>query len=211
MQDFTNTTIDLDTLPKYEEVVFEKLHPKYWNVIVINLMIFTLILLGAVAITFISVYSSNETDLGVGFYVAILVAALLIISLSFWMNRISFQKRGFVIREKDLLYKSGILSTTTTIVPFNRIQHIAVNEGMFSRMYDLASLEIYTAGGSTSDLRISGIDKEKAHSIREFLMNNVVEEQLSSSENIVISENTENQDEVQNDSSESFENPKENE
>src|SRR5690606_3919022 len=140
-----------DTLPKYEEVVFEKLQPKYWNVIVINLMIFTLILLGAVAITFISVYSSNKTDLGVGFYVAILVAALLIISLSFWMNRISFQKRGFMIREKDLLYKSGILSTTTTIVPFNRIQHIAINEGMFSRMYDLASLEIYTAGGSTSD------------------------------------------------------------
>lgn len=211
MQDFTNTTIDLDTLPKYEEVIFQKLQPKYWNVIVINLMIFTLILLGAVVITFISVYSSNETDLGAGFYIAILVAALVIILFSFWMNRISFQKRGFVIREKDLLYRSGILSTTTTIVPFNRIQHIAVNEGMFSRMYDLASLEIYTAGGSTSDLRISGIDKEKAHSIREFLMNNVVEEQLSSFENIVIPENTESQDEVQNDALESFENPRENE
>ena len=39
MQDFTNTTIDLDALPKYEEVVFQKLQPKYWNVIVINLMI----------------------------------------------------------------------------------------------------------------------------------------------------------------------------
>ena len=170
MQDFTNTTIDLDALPKYEEVVFQKLQPKYWNVIVINLMIFTLIVLGAVAVTFVSVYSSNETDLGAGFYITILVAALIIISLSFWMNRISFQKRGFVIREKDLLYRSGILSTTTTIVPFNRIQHIAVNEGMFSRMYDLASLEIYTAGGSTSDLRISGIDKEKAHNIKDFLM-----------------------------------------
>ena len=208
MQDFTNTTIDLDALPKYEEVVFQKLQPKYWNVIVINLMIFTLIVLGAVAVTFVSVYSSNETDLGAGFYITILVAALIIISLSFWMNRISFQKRGFVIREKDLLYRSGILSTTTTIVPFNRIQHIAVNEGMFSRMYDLASLEIYTAGGSTSDLRISGIDKEKAHSIREFLMNNVVEEQLNSSEKPDISEN---QDKIQNDSLESFENPKENE
>ena len=208
MQDFTNTTIDLDALPKYEEVVFQKLQPKYWNVIVINLMIFTLIVLGAVAVTFVSVYSSNETDLGAGFYITILVAALIIISLSFWMNRISFQKRGFVIREKDLLYRSGILSTTTTIVPFNRIQHIAVNEGMFSRMYDLASLEIYTAGGSTSELSISGIDKEKAHSIREFLMNNVVEEQLNSSEKPDISEN---QDKIQNDSLESFENPKENE
>lgn len=211
MQDFTNTTIDLDTLPKYEEVVFEKLQPKYWNVIVINLMIFTLIVLGAVAITFISVYTSNESNLGAGFYIAILVAALLIISVSFWMNRISFKKKGFVIREKDLLYRSGVLSTTTTIVPFNRIQHIAVNEGVFSRMYSLASIEIYTAGGSTSDLNISGIDKEKAHSIREFLMNNVVEEQLISFENTLISENTENQEEGQNDSVESFENPKENE
>lgn len=107
------------------------------------------------------------------FYV---LTPLLIIAFGgflFWINRMAFKKRGFAIREKDLLYRSGVLATTTIIVPFNRIQHIAVNEGVFSRMYGLAALEIYTAGGSSSDLTISGIEKEKAISIKEFLMNNI--------------------------------------
>ena len=171
MQDFTNNSIDLDVLPKYEEVPFLPIHKKYWNVIVMNLLIFTVILFVATVITFVSVYKSG--NVGAGFYVSVLAFVFGFIGFLFWLNRIAFRKRGYAVREKDLLYRSGVLATTTTIVPFNRIQHIAVNEGMFSRMYDLASLEIYTAGGSTSDLSISGIDKEKAHSIREFLMNNL--------------------------------------
>lgn len=171
MQDFTNNSIDLDLLPKYEEVPFLPIHKKYWNVIVMNLLIFTVILFVATVITFISVYKSE--NIGTGFYVSVLAFVFGFIGLLFWLNRIAFRKRGYVVREKDLLYRSGVLATNTTIIPFNRIQHIAVNEGMFSRMYDLASLEIYTAGGSSSDLRISGIEKEKAYNIKEFLMNNL--------------------------------------
>jgi len=171
MQDFTNNSIDLDLLPKYEEVPFLPIHKKYWNVIVMNLLIFTVILFVATVITFISVYKSG--NVGAGFYIAVLVFVFGFIGLLFWLNRIAFRKRGYAVREKDLLYRSGVLATNTTIIPFNRIQHIAVNEGMFSRMYDLASLEIYTAGGSSSDLRIPGIEKEKAHEIKEFLMNNL--------------------------------------
>jgi len=77
------------------------------------------------------------------------------------------------VREKDIIYRRGILATTITIVPFNRIQHIAVNEGMFSRLYGLASLEIYTAGGNNSDLTINGIERKKAYKIKEFLINNI--------------------------------------
>lgn len=172
MQDFTNNSIDLNLLPKYEEVPFLPIHKKYWNVIVMNLLIFTVILFVATVITFISVYNSG--NVGAGFYIAVLAFVLGFIGLLFWLNRIAFRKRGYAVREKDLLYRSGVLATNTTIIPFNRIQHIAVNEGMFSRMYDLASLEIYTAGGSSSDLRISGIEKETAYNIKEFLMNNLI-------------------------------------
>src|SRR5690554_2202101 len=171
MQDFTNNSVDLDIIPKYEEVSFLPIHKKYWNVMVINLLIFAVILFVATAIAFVSVYQS--TDVGAGFYVSILAFVFGFIGLLFWLNRIAFRKRGYLIREKDLLYKSGILVTTTTIVPFNRIQHIAVHEGMFSRMYGLASLEIYTAGGNSSDLSISGIEREKAYAMKELLMKNL--------------------------------------
>lgn len=168
MQNFTNNPINLDELPQYEAVSFLPIHKQYWNVIVINLLIFAVTLFIATAITFVSVYQSGEV--GVGFYVFILVFVFGFIGFLFWINRIAFKKKGYALREKDLLYRSGILATTTTIIPFNRIQHIAVHEGMLSRMYGLASLEIYTAGGNSSDLSISGLDKEKAYAIKELLM-----------------------------------------
>lgn len=166
---FTNQTIDIDSLPKYQEVTLQPIHPKYWNVMVINIFIFIIFLLMA----FVGISIAAPEKLPTLFYV---LTPLLIIAFGgflFWINRMAFKKRGFAIREKDLLYRSGVLATTTIIVPFNRIQHIAVNEGVFSRMYGLAALEIYTAGGSSSDLTISGIEKEKAISIKEFLMNNI--------------------------------------
>lgn len=171
MQDFTNNSVDLDLLPKYEEVSFLPIHKKYWNVMVMNLLIFTVILFVATAIVFVSVYTNG--NVGAGFYIFILVFVFAFTGLLFWLNRVAFRKRGYAIREKDVLYRSGILATTTTIIPSNRIQHIAVNEGVFSRMYGLAALEIYTAGGNSSDLRISGIDREKAYEIKELLMINL--------------------------------------
>ncbi len=171
MQDFSNNSVDLDLLPKYEEVSFLPIHSKYWNVMVINLLIFSIIVLLATAIAFVMVYKS--TDVGVNFYIAVLACVLVFVGMLFWFNRIAFKKKGYAIREKDLLYRSGILATTTTIIPFNRIQHIAVHEGVFSRMYGLASIEVYTAGGNSSDLNISGIEKQKAYAIKELLMKNL--------------------------------------
>lgn len=188
MPDFTNNPINIDLLPKYQEVSFLPIHKKYWNVIVINLSVFALVLLGAVGFVFISVYSSREVELGIGFYLTLLMAVLVFIVFLFWINRIAFRKKSYAIREKDVLYRSGVLATSTTVIPLNRIQHIAVSEGVLSRMYDLASIEIYTAGGSSSDLRIPGIEKEKAYSIKEFLMNNINESD-NSNDNINGDEN----------------------
>jgi len=172
MSDFTNTTINLDLLPKYEEVPLLSIDKKYWNVMVINTFIYSVFLVGFVAVLFFSIFLSRKT-IGIGFYFSIIAFTLFFIPFLFYINRISFKKRAYAVREKDIMYRRGILSTTVTIVPFNRIQHIAIGEGMFSRLYGLASLEIYTAGGNSSDLTIAGIKRKKAHQLKEFLMNNI--------------------------------------
>ena len=71
------------------------------------------------------------------------------------------------------MFRKGILSTTTTVIPFNRIQHVALHEGVFSRMYQLSELQVYTAGGSSSDLHIPGLPREEAERIKTFLLNNI--------------------------------------
>ncbi len=189
MQEFTNNTVDLDLLPKYEEVSFLPIHKKYWNIMVINLLIFTVILFVVTAILFVSVY--RNASFGSMFYIGIILLVFGIIGLLFWINRITFRKRGYALRERDVLYRSGVWSTTTTIIPFNRIQHIAVSEGMFSRMYGLASLEVYTAGGNSSDVSISGIERERAYAMKELLMKNLNNEDFKQETSIDYSNPTE--------------------
>jgi len=182
MLDFTNNNID--TLPKYQEATFLPIDNKYWNVMVINTFISSIFIFGFMAVLFFSIFFRAEVYNGIEIYLSIIILAILFILILFFINRISFKKRAYAVREKDIMYRRGILSTTITIVPFNRIQHIAVNEGMFSRMYDLASLEIYTAGGNSSNLSIVGIERKKAYQIKEFLMNNINAEPTSKTTDI---------------------------
>jgi uncharacterized protein len=107
---------------------------------------------------------------------------ILFIGLLFWLGTLGFRKKGYALREKDILYKKGIIATTTTIIPFNRIQHVALHEGVLDRMYDLSELQIYTAGGSSSDLSIVGLPKELAERIKTFLLNKIlIENKLGNS------------------------------
>jgi len=164
MQDFTNETIDINLLPKYELVTLSKPHPNYWKIIVINILIF-LLFIGAV----LTVMLFNIPELKTYLYIIIAGYAVLAIFL-FFIFKASFKRRGFAMREKDLIYKSGIIAETTTIVPLNRIQHVALNEGIFSRIFKLGKIQIYTAGGQSGHLMIAGVEIETAKSMKELLL-----------------------------------------
>lgn len=168
MQNFTNETIDLEQLPKYEETALTAPAPKYWKIIVINLTIF-LFVIGAILTTFILIDAEVKSNWFIFAGIFIVFAAFL-----FLLFRASFKRRGFALREKDVLYKSGIIAETTTIVPLNRIQHVALNEGFLSRMFHLGTLQIYTAGGSSGEIRIAGVPIEQAKAMKEALVKRLV-------------------------------------
>lgn len=105
----------------------------------------------------------------------VLQPVVALVSLSCWggvfvLQKKAFHRRSYAVRENDLLYKRGILAIVTTVVPFNRIQHVAVHEGVFSRKWKLASLYIYTAGGSSADIKIAGLPREEAFRIKELIV-----------------------------------------
>lgn len=167
--EFTNETIDLDLLPKFEEVSFSQLNKNYIKVVYINIAIVLLIIAVGIGVLIYFNEDLQKNSVYSIFGISYLVFALVL----FFSSVASVKRRAYAVREKDILYKRGLLSTTTTIMPFNRIQHVAMHEGAFSRIYRLAQLQIYTAGGSTSDVKISGIEKEKAESIKELLMQKI--------------------------------------
>lgn len=169
MENFTNETINLNSLPKFEEVNFSPLHKNYLKVVYINIAIILFIFAVGIGVLLFTIQELQNTSNYLIFGISYLVFALIIIFSSI----ASVKKRGFAIREKDILYKRGLISTTTTMIPFNRVQHVAMHEGFFSRIFQLAQIQIYTAGGSSSDIKISGIEKDKAKDIKELLMQKI--------------------------------------
>lgn len=176
MQNFTNETIDIESLPRFEEVKLQSLHRDYWKILLIGNGILLLVL--SVFLSLFLYFSEEFRDRWPFFLIALLVFFLSSLGLA----KISFKKRGYAFRQHDVLYKSGIISESTTIIPYSRIQHVALNEGIISRLFGLASIGIYTAGSGNSDIEIPGIEKEKAQSIKQLLMSKLTEEISNSSE-----------------------------
>ncbi|NJN50245.1 MAG: PH domain-containing protein [Polaribacter sp.] len=86
-----------------------------------------------------------------------------------------FPKRCYLVREKDISFKDGLITRKTTTIPFSRVQHVAINEKVYGRIFGLASLIVYTAGDSASDLEIDGLELEKANQIKEYINEKVNE------------------------------------
>ena len=167
MTPFTNEVISIDSLPKYEDAKMTPVQKKYWTVMVINFLI-TFLILGGILTFFFFLRDTPQ------YFRYVLVGYLVLMIISFFLKRMSFSKRSYALRERDIIYRHGILSTITTIIPFTRIQHVALNEGFVSRYYHLAQLQIYTAGGASSDLKISGLLKEDAEQIKEAIMFHII-------------------------------------
>ena len=167
MENFTNETIDTKQLPRFEAVVFTVLHPNYWKVTLINSSIFFLVL----GIGLILGLIFNDTIIENSVTFILLYVLLLLVSLFFL--RLGFKKKGFAFRNHDVLYRSGVIATNTMVIPYNRVQHVALHEGFISRIFGLATIEIFTAGGNSSDIEIPGIAKEEAENIKQLLMGKI--------------------------------------
>ena len=162
--DFSNKTTTIETLPRIEDIKFNPLANKYLHVMRIKTIITSLILLTAISIFH---FSQEILELNEYLYIIAGILGLAIINLLY--AKISFKHRAYSLRERDITYKRGYIFRSITTVPFNRIQHTEIKEGALSRLFSLQTVKFYTAGGATSDLQISGLNKEDANNIKEFV------------------------------------------
>ena len=153
MNEFTNNPIDINQLPKFEEVQLKGLNPKYITVLLFNFSLLLILVIGG----FSTLFYFKQEAFSNTIWIAIVVGIVLFLVGLVVFTKFSFQKKGYVFREHDAIYKSGLISETTTIIPFNRVQHVALHQGFISRKLGLASIELFTAGGSSSDLEIPGL------------------------------------------------------
>ncbi|QYJ67780.1 PH domain-containing protein [Flavobacterium litorale] len=170
---YVNSSIDTLTLPKFETVEFSPLQSAYYKIMLFNVGIVHLLL--AIGLGCALYFIKNVQP-----YWYVLVAFIVVtLAVSLIISRISFKKRGFAFRTHDVIYRRGVLAVSTIIIPYNRIQHVALHEGLLSRKLGLATIEVFTAGGNSSDVEIPGIAKEHAEKIKQLLVGKIVKEQAN--------------------------------
>lgn len=171
MENFSNSVLIPENLPEIKKETFTVLDKKYLKIIYIRLLIFAFVLVG-LFLTFLIV---SETSPPLAVIISIGSALVLLIGFSVGISVLEFPKKGYLLREKDLSYQKGLISYKLTTVPFNRIQHVEVNQGILAKLFHLSAVKIYTAGGTSSDLSIPGLPVDDAQKLKAFLSEEISE------------------------------------
>lgn len=165
--EFNNNEINIENLPKFQNSHFKKIAKEKLKVMYLSIALFYLIVLGIIIAINFNIEEPLNLALIFGIYFFILM-------LNCFYIFHAFHSVFYALREKDIIYKNGVFTKSTTIIPFNRVQNIAIHQGIFSRWFKLANLELFTAGGN--DMEIKGLYYEDALKIKEFITNIIIEE-----------------------------------
>lgn len=160
---FKNEALEINSLPKYEEAELNSFAPKYLLKRNISTTIWFIVVAAGIFVAY------NFAEAFRVFVPFIAGAFLLLFLWSYYSNYQWFRKSGYAVREHDMIFKRGFLFEKTTVVPFNRVQHVSTNRGVMDKMLNLSSLNIFTAGGSGSDVALPGLFPETANSLKEAL------------------------------------------
>ena len=168
-EEFSNQVVLPDLLAPIEVQEFEGLEDKYKLINQISSAI--LLVLALIGFFLIAYFSSDNIPIKVLIGVPFIFVVLFVLKLVLVI--LGFPKKGYLLREQDVSYRSGLLIYKLTTIPFNRIQHVEVSQNMVEKSFGLSRVKVFTAGGSVSDLSIPGLLPDKAHKIESFLLSKV--------------------------------------
>ncbi len=163
---FENHQLLNDALPKAAEINFEHVSEEHKTVQFIWLTVFSVIVL----LTSTGIIASTGNILNLSVWGIVLVGIALIIAFFSLMISLGFKHRGYSVREHDIAYKSGVLFRSQTTVPLVKLQHCEIGQGPFERMFNLAHLNLYTAGGMNTEISVKGLTVEKGEKLREYIL-----------------------------------------
>ena len=168
----SNPEIDLSSAPPLGALEFTAVSEKYRTLRIVQWSIVQLILALCILapVLFNTLFEGVKVpaDFGNGYWrIPFLVQGVL---GGFWLVEewLGFPRRGYVVRERDITYRSGWFSRSTTTIPYSQVQHIELTQGLIARWFGLKHLKLFTAGGS-GNLRIAGIQEADAQVLRSVL------------------------------------------
>lgn len=158
-------------LPQIERLQLQPLAKQYAALnLSINLVkSFLLLTVGII------VYVQPWFSLPQGLYGFIPYALLTLALLSVVFIPLGFmadKQKQYALREVDLHFSSGLIFKKLVSQPISRIQHVELVRGPLERYKNLATLQVFSAGGAHYTFKIPGLSLETAKHIHQFILQN---------------------------------------
>lgn len=180
---FINPEVPLESLPSADNLDWHPLHPRFVRRLQLGALLRVLVI-GVIGTgAYFGMKGGDSAAMGqfadwlLPFALAafgVFTAAVLI-----W-PMISVPRRAYVVREKDILHKSGVLWRAVRAVPFNRVQHTKIDSGLLDRRFGLANLSVFPAGAGGH--RIRGLGKDTAEQLRVYVSERIEAEALEAAD-----------------------------
>ena len=170
---FENAEIGVEELPEADSVDWQPMDPSFLKRQLTEAAIaLTFVVLGiaALQLVFSFAFAGREADISLG-WLWMLPVALAVPFIG--RPIISVPRIAYAVRERDIIYKSGVFWQTVTAIPFNRIQHVEKSSTPLDRRFNLATLQLFTAGGTGGDLKIHGLPAKTAERLRFFILDKI--------------------------------------
>ncbi|MYA34552.1 MAG: PH domain-containing protein [Gemmatimonadales bacterium] len=166
-----NPEVPLHALPGAEAVDWVPLHPRFARRLQVGAFLRSVVYVAAAGGLHITVLVRNPGAFAAAAPWLPAFLWTLLATFSVWSviwPLIAVPRRGYVVREKDLLYKSGVLWRSVKAFPFNRVQHTKLDSTPLDRRFGLAGLSVFPAGGGRGN-RIRGLGQETAERLRAYI------------------------------------------
>lgn len=170
---FENAEIGVEELPRADDVDWQPMDPSFVKRQLTEAGIALACVVAGIAglqLVFAVAFRDAEADISVGWLWVLPV----LLAIPFIVRPIiSVPRIGYAVRERDIIYKSGVFWQTVTAVPFNRIQHVEKSSTPLDRKFNIATLQLFTAGGTGGDLKIHGLPARTAEKLRFFILDKI--------------------------------------
>ncbi|TDF42163.1 PH domain-containing protein [Alteromonadaceae bacterium M269] len=168
---FTNEPIEPDTLPDINDILYKELSPQYAKN---NRILSLAVSIGLASILFLlgfQPFVNLPEDISNNL-LSIIIVVVVIGAIHFTYHVLADPLKAYSLREKDITYRSGLIFRKVVTQPLRRVQHVEVEKGPIERMTGLATLQVFSAGGSSFTFAIPGLPEENAMQIRQYILDN---------------------------------------
>lgn len=164
MHSFVNRQID--DLPTVRDIRFSRVDGRYLAVSLLAASVSVAVLAGG-AVGYI--WMNPEVQPPQRY----IVVALLTLWLLMMVYRVlAYRCLAYAIRQQDIAVSSGVVYRRLVVQPLSRLQHVEVSRGPLERLFGLATLRLFSAGGAAHSLAVPGLPLARAERLREFILDN---------------------------------------